>query len=102
MALAADTATCDGVVSGTAVNTFDGSILGPLTVDSRTLTTNYNVADNSIGAQQLWLRGGFEWALNNDITTNNQAVAFNGPVTLGGAGRTVSAGSGRYSARRMA
>ena len=66
----------NGVVSGTAVNTFDGSILGPLTVDSRTLTTNYNVADNSIGAQQLWLRGGFEWALNNDITIRNQAYYF--------------------------
>ena len=26
-----------GVVSGTAVNTFDGSIIGPLTIDSRTL-----------------------------------------------------------------
>jgi iron complex outermembrane receptor protein len=65
-----------GVVSGNAVNTFDGSILGPLTVDSRTLTTNYNVADNSIGAQQLWLRGGFEWALNNDITIMNQAYYY--------------------------
>ena len=62
----------NGVVSGTAVNTFDGTILGPLTVDSRTLTTNYNVADNSVGAQQLWLRGGFEWALSNDVTIKNQ------------------------------
>ena len=65
-----------GVVSGTAVNTFDGSILGPLTVDSRTLTTNYNVADNSIGAQELWLRGGFEWALNNDVTIRNQVYSY--------------------------
>ena len=45
-----------GVVSGTAVNTFDGSIIGPLTIDSRTLTTNYNVADNATGAHDLWLR----------------------------------------------
>jgi iron complex outermembrane receptor protein len=67
----------NGVVSGSAVNTFDGSILGPLTVDSRTLTTNYNVADNSIGAHELWLRGGFEWALNNDITLKNQAYNYN-------------------------
>ena len=37
----------NGVVSGIAINEFDGSIIGPLTVDSRTLTTNYNVADNS-------------------------------------------------------
>jgi iron complex outermembrane recepter protein len=65
-----------GVVSGNAVNTFDGSILGPLTVDSRTLTTNYNVADNSIGAQQLWLRGGFEWAISNDVTIKNQVYYY--------------------------
>jgi iron complex outermembrane receptor protein len=66
----------NGVVSGTAVNTFNGSILGPLTVDSRTLTTNYNVADNSTGAQQLWLRGGFEWAVNNDVTVKNQVYDY--------------------------
>ncbi|WP_146688627.1 TonB-dependent receptor [Bradyrhizobium canariense] len=65
-----------GVVSGTAVNTFDGSILGPLTVDSRTLTTNYNVADNSVGAHELWLRGGFEWALSNDVTIKNQVYDY--------------------------
>ena len=65
-----------GVVSGAAVNTFDGTILGPLTVDSRTLTTNYNVADNSVGAHELWLRGGFELALNNDITIRNQAYEY--------------------------
>ena len=65
-----------GVVSGTAVNTFDGSILGPLTADSRTLTTNYNVADNSTGAHELWLRGGFEWALSNDITIKNQVYDY--------------------------
>src|SRR6202000_2737446 len=62
----------NGVVSGPAVNTFDGTILGPLTVDSRTLTTNYNVAHNSTGAHELWLRGGFEWAVNNDVTVKNQ------------------------------
>ncbi len=65
-----------GVVSGTAVNTFDGSILGPLTVDSRTLTTNYNVADNSTGAKELWLRSGFEWALSSDITIKNQVYNY--------------------------
>jgi iron complex outermembrane recepter protein len=67
----------NGVVSGTAISTFDGSVLGPLTVDSRTLHTNYNVADNSTGAQELWLRGGFEWALSNDITLKNQAYDYN-------------------------
>ncbi|TMJ52256.1 MAG: TonB-dependent receptor [Alphaproteobacteria bacterium] len=65
-----------GVVSGTAVNTFDGSILGPLTVDSRTLKTNYNVADNSTGAHELWVHGGFEWALANNITIKNQVYDY--------------------------
>jgi iron complex outermembrane recepter protein len=64
------------VVSGSAINTFDGSVIAPVTVDSRTLTTNYNVADNSVGAHELWLRGGFEWALNEDITITNQAYDY--------------------------
>jgi iron complex outermembrane receptor protein len=58
------------------VNTFDGSVLGPLTVDSRTLKTNYNVADNSTGAHELWLRGGFEWALSNNIAIKDQAYDY--------------------------
>jgi iron complex outermembrane recepter protein len=66
----------NGVVSGSAVNTFDGSILAPVTVDSRTLTTNYNVADNSVGARELWLRGGFEWAIANNITLKDQAYDY--------------------------
>jgi iron complex outermembrane recepter protein len=65
-----------GIVSGTAVNTFDGSLIGPVTVDSRTLTTNYNVADNSVGAKELWLRAGFEWAVNDDITIKNQVYDY--------------------------
>jgi iron complex outermembrane receptor protein len=65
-----------GVVSGSAISTFDGSVISPVTVDSRTLRTNYNVADNSIGSHGLWLRGGFEWALNEDITIKNQAYEF--------------------------
>jgi iron complex outermembrane receptor protein len=67
-----------GVVSGSALNTFDGvSVIAPVTVDSRTLTTNYNVADNSVGAQELWLRGGFEWAVSNDVTIKNQVYDYN-------------------------
>jgi iron complex outermembrane recepter protein len=65
-----------GVVAGSAISTFDGSVISPVTVDSRTLKTNYNVADNSIGSHGLWLRGGFEWALNEDITIKNQAYEF--------------------------
>lgn len=65
-----------GVVAGSAVSTFDGSTIAPVTVDSRTLKTSYNVADNSTGAHELWLRGGFELALNNDITIKNQAYEY--------------------------
>ena len=66
-----------GVVSGSALNTFDGvSVIAPVTVDSRTLTTNYNVADNSVGAHELWLRSGFEWAVNNDVTVKNQVYDY--------------------------
>jgi iron complex outermembrane receptor protein len=66
----------NGVVSGTAVNTFDGSVIGPLTIDSRTLTTNYNVADNATGAQELWLRGGFEWRPLNNVIIKDQVYSY--------------------------
>jgi iron complex outermembrane recepter protein len=63
----------NGVVSGTAINTFDGvSVIGPVTIDSRTLTTNYNVADNATGAQETWVRGGFEWTPLNNVTIKDQ------------------------------
>ncbi|MGC2077652.1 MAG: TonB-dependent receptor [Xanthobacteraceae bacterium] len=62
----------NGVVSGTAVSTFSGDNLGPVTIDSRTLTTNYNVADNATGAQELWLRSGFEWTPLNNVTIKDQ------------------------------
>ena len=51
-------------------------LLGPLTVDSRTLTTNYNVADNATGAQELWLRSGFEWTPLNNVTIKNQVYYY--------------------------
>ena len=65
-----------GVVSGTAVSTFDGSIIGPLTIDSRTLTTNYNVADNATGAHDLWLRGGFAWTPLSNVTVKDQYYSY--------------------------
>jgi iron complex outermembrane recepter protein len=65
-----------GVVSGTAVNTFNGSIIGPVTIDSRTLTTNYNVGDNSTGAEELWLRNGYEWTLDNGVTVKDQVYYY--------------------------
>jgi iron complex outermembrane receptor protein len=65
-----------GVVSGNMVNTFSGSTIGPVTVDSRTLTTNYNVADNATGAQELWLRSGFEWTPFNNVTVKDQIYYY--------------------------
>jgi iron complex outermembrane receptor protein len=65
-----------GVVSGSAVSTFDGSIIGPVTIDSRTLRTNYNILDNSTGAEDLWLRTGFEWAIANNVTLKNQTYYY--------------------------
>jgi iron complex outermembrane receptor protein len=65
-----------GVVSGNALSTFSGDNLGPMTVDSRTLSTNYNVADNSTGAQELWLRSGFEWTPLNNVTVKDQVYYF--------------------------
>jgi len=66
----------NGVVSGTAVSAFTGDILGPLTIDGRTLTTNYNVADNATGAQELWLRSGFEWTPLNNVTVKDQVYYY--------------------------
>jgi iron complex outermembrane receptor protein len=65
-----------GVVSGNMVNTFSGTTIGPLAVDSRTLTTNYNVADNATGAQELWLRSGFEWTPPNNVTVKDQVYYY--------------------------
>ncbi len=66
----------NGVVSGTAVNTFSGDNLGPVTIDGRTLTTNYNIANNTTGAQELWLRTGFEWTSLNNVTVKNQLYSW--------------------------
>jgi iron complex outermembrane receptor protein len=65
-----------GVVSGSAISTFDGSTIAPVTVDSRTLKTNYNVLDNSTWAYDTWLRTGFEWALANNVTLKNQSYYY--------------------------
>ena len=65
-----------GVVSGTAVSTFFGNNLGPVTIDGRTLTNNYNVADNATGAQELWLRSGFEWTPLNNVTVKDQVYYY--------------------------
>ena len=66
----------NGVVSGNAVSTFSGDNLGPMTIDRRMLTTNYNVADNATGAQELWLRSGFEWTPLNNVTVKDQVYYY--------------------------
>ena len=66
----------NGVVSGTAISTFDGSVIGPVTIDSRTLSTNYNVADNATGSRDLWLRSGFEWTPLNTVTVKDQVYYY--------------------------
>ena len=66
----------NGVVSGNVFNTFSGNNLGPVTIDSQTLTTNYNVANNATGAQELWLRSGFEWTPLNNVTVKDQVYYY--------------------------
>ena len=80
-----------GIVSGNYVSNYNGTNLGPVTIDGRTLRTNYNVLDNHMTAEELWLRGGFEWAVNSNVVLksqfysygasrewfNNEVVAFN-------------------------
>ena len=53
-----------GIVSGNHQSfKNNGTPWVPVTIDGRTLTTNYNVLDNINRAEELWLRGGFEWTI---------------------------------------
>ena len=71
-----------GVVSGNATCTFNdpGNYvcppIGPVTIDDRTLKNNYNVRDNSTGAEDLWLRTGFEWTPASNVTVKNQTYYY--------------------------
>jgi iron complex outermembrane recepter protein len=58
------------------VSNYNGTNLGPVTIDNRTLRTTYNVLDNSSGANQLWVRGGFDWMIANNVTFKNQTYYF--------------------------
>ncbi len=66
-----------GIVGGVSTASISGNPLGPVTIDNRTLTTNYNVTDNHNEAQQYWLRGGLEWALRDNLTLRNQLYGYN-------------------------
>jgi iron complex outermembrane recepter protein len=65
-----------GIVSGSMTTNFGSLFSGPVTVDSRTLTTNYNVLDNVNNAAQYWLRGGYEWELAPGLTFKNQTYGY--------------------------
>ena len=85
-----------GVVSGSYVSGFNGSNLGAVTIDRRTLRTNYNVLDNRNTADEQWLRVGAEWQPNAALGLrtqfyrygadrewfNNEIAAFNGGTGL--------------------
>ncbi|MCP3470850.1 TonB-dependent receptor [Bradyrhizobium sp. CCGUVB1N3] len=65
-----------GIVSGSYVSNYNGSNLGPVTIDDRTFNTNYNVLDNRNVAQEVWLRGGFELKLAQGLTLKSQAYGY--------------------------
>lgn len=65
-----------GIVSGSYVSNYNGSDLGPITIDARTLRSNYNVADNRNSAQEQFVRGGFDWTLGAGLTLRNQLYYY--------------------------
>lgn len=68
-----------GVVSGLWTQYYPNGHTGmlvPVTIDSRTLTTTYNVLDNHSGAQQGWLRGGFQWDVTNAVQLKSQVYGY--------------------------
>ena len=67
----------NGIVSGTHFSSFNNVNLGPVTIDSRTLNTNYNVLDNEVKAKELWLRSGFELTISDSLTLKSQVYGYN-------------------------
>jgi len=65
-----------GVVSGSYVSGFNGSNLGAVTIDRRTLRTNYNVLDNRNNAEEQWLRVGADWQASEGLTVRTQFYRF--------------------------
>ena len=69
----------NGIVSGLWTNYYlngHTGTLNPVTIDARTLKTNYNVLDNHSGAQELWLRSGFQWDITNNISLKSQVYGY--------------------------
>jgi iron complex outermembrane receptor protein len=70
----------NGIVSGQWSNYYLNGHTGPLnpvTIDARTLSTSYNVLDNHSGANELWLRSGFQLDITNNIQLKSQFYAYN-------------------------
>ena len=86
----------DGIVDGSYVSNFNGTDLGPVTLDKRSLRTNYNVLDSHTRADETWLRSGIEWRASEAVTAraqiyryaadrewfNNEVTAFNATTGL--------------------
>ena len=86
----------DGLIDGSYVSNFNGTDLGPVTIDKRTLRTNYNVLDSRTRADETWLRSGIEWRASEAVTAraqiyryaadrewfNNEVTAFNATTGL--------------------
>ena len=66
-----------GIVSGTKVSDHNLTNLGAVTIDSRTLNTNYNVLDNHKTIKESWARGGFEWNVTDSVTLRSQTYNYN-------------------------
>jgi iron complex outermembrane receptor protein len=65
-----------GIVSGTYVSNYNSTNLGAVTIDGRSLSTNYNVLDNYMKAEENMTRGGFEWSLNDRLMLREQAYYY--------------------------
>lgn len=50
--------------------------LNPVTIDARTLSTNYNVLDNKNGAHELWLRSGVQWDITSNVQLKSQVYSY--------------------------
>lgn len=65
-----------GILSGTHVSFNNGTDLGAVTIDRRTLETNYNVLDNHRTGTEVWVRGGFNWDITNNVRMRSQFYTY--------------------------
>ena len=62
--------------SGTYISNYNGTNLGAITVDGRTLKTNYNVLDNRNSAEEYFVRGGFDWSIGSGFMLRDQVYYY--------------------------